>query len=213
MNALSRSAAVLLAAVLVLSACTPTGQDGAPGQAGEFGDHVVTNAEVNAIYQAWLTETVGIDPATREQVMTAELLRPRALAKLEELGITMELELLGAEWMRHTRFSGQLMGSPDVASVAQEPSETLLRGMEGAAAIAVLARHPEGAPWLMELAEEVERDAIISPRFGAFSADEFIASIYRIEEAIVERSMANIFFVEYQHVNGIYPAERPWLTN
>lgn len=205
--------AALTAAVLALSACAVPGQPGNPGVAGILGDHEVTNQQLDQINQAWLDETYGEDvPTSRRHILTVELMRPQLMEAMTELGYEIDGEAAATQWLSFARSRGMQADRETAEQITPlEPSPELVHSVESYLALAVLSWTQPDQSILRAIAEDVENNAVLSPRSGEFSAEQFLAELLRAESAVLSQQLEIVFYTEFQHVTGFSEAERDWL--
>jgi hypothetical protein len=161
----------------------------------------VTNVEIDTIYQAWVEETAGQDAANRRQIITIELLRPQLLAATDELGYTLtrqEATSTATQWLRFAGATG-------------EPSEVLIDNVEAIFALALLAFIDPEYRILGEIAQDVEANAVLSPRAGVFHAATFLDQVESAKQAALGQELGAFSYIEFQHVVGVVDADTPWL--
>src|SRR5690606_17111354 len=78
MTSMKRALAVALLALATVGCSVPS-SDLDPGAAFTYDGRTVTNAEIDAIYTAWVYDTRGKDTPNRRQVLTIEAVREEAM--------------------------------------------------------------------------------------------------------------------------------------
>lgn len=197
-----RLLAVATLSVLALTACAVPGQEGAPGVAAIYHGATITNEQVESVYQAWVVDTEARDTANRRQVLTIELLRPQLLEAAAELGYEVkreDAEEYARQWLRFHGLGG-------------EPSEEMIDATHGIFALALIAFSQPDYSVLTEIAEDVEANAVLSPRSGVFSAQTFLASVEGARRAALGQELGAFSYIEFQHVIGLVETDRPWIV-
>ena len=197
----SRAAVLGAAAVmLTLTACAPPGQDGAPGVAATYGDATITNADVDATYQAWLHDTQGQDTANRRQVLTIELLRDDLLVAAKEQGYPVTRATAKSFADQWITFKGQ----------QGKASEEMVLATQGIIALMVVAYNDPSLGALREVSDKVAADATISPRSGEYSTDALLASVQAAMKSAEDQQLGQFAYTAFQNVSAFVDAERPW---
>lgn len=196
-------AAVLAATViaLVLTACAPPGQPGDPGVAATYDGYTITNARIDAVYQAWLDDTQGKDVANRRQVLTIELLRPALLKASTALGTTVhraQAEAFAKAWIRFKGLKG-------------DPSPAMVDAVQGIIALTVVAYQDPDHAILRKLSDDAAKSAIISPREGVYSTDAFLTTVDAALASAQNQSLGQFSFTELQNVSAFTDGSPSWL--
>ncbi len=205
--------AALAATVLALSACAVPGQPANPGTAAILGNHEVTNQQLDRISQAWVEDTHGLQvPPSRRHILTVELMRPHLEQALVELGFEVDGEAAASQWLAYVQARGQQAGAPQAELIVPEqPSPELVNSVMAYAALAIIAWTEPDHERLRAIAEDVEANAVLSPRSGQFSAELFVEELRRAEASVLAQQLQVVFYTEYQNVNGFVDTERDWL--
>ena len=192
---MKRLAAVALLA-LATAGCAVPGQELDPGVAFSYDHNVVTQSQVDTIYQAWVNDTEGKDAANRRQVMTLEAIHDSVVATatpiLKENGLDLNPETLlslSEQWLRLKGLSG-------------EPSAEVQRQMESAYALFVIAATSTDGSEVEKIADAAEAGVIGSPRAGTFDAETFIASVFAAFTSAQNQDLQQFAYTEFQSVNG-----------
>mgnify|MGYP000973059903 CR=1 FL=1 len=197
----SRAAVLGAAAVmLTLTACAPPGQDGAPGVAANYGKTVITNADVDATYQAWLNDTMGQDTANRRQVLTIELLRDDLLAAAKDQGYPV------------TRATAKQFADQWIIFKGQQgkASEETILATQGIIALMVVAYNDPTLNAVREISDKVAAEANISPRSGEYSTDALLTSIQAAMKSAEDQQLGQFSYTAFQNVSAFVDADRPW---
>lgn len=197
----SRAAVLGAAAVmLTLTACAPPGQDGAPGVAANYGNTVITNADVDATYQAWLNDTMGQDTANRRQVLTIELLRDDLLAAAKDQGYPV------------TRATAKQFADQWIIFKGQQgkASEETILATQGIIALMVVAYNDPTLNAVREISDKVAAEANISPRSGEYSTDALLTSIQAAMKSAEDQQLGQFSYTAFQNVSAFVDADRPW---
>ena len=201
----TRSRAALLSAALLtvtLTACAPPGQEGDPGVAVDYAGSAITNSQVDAVYQAWLDDTLGQDVANRRQVLTIELLRPDLLAKCAELGypVTRQVaEDYAEQWLQ--QFKG----------LDTEPSDEVIEATQGILALYIVASIDPSLESLRAISDVVAEQSVSSPRSGAYSTDALLASVQAAAQTADQQQLGTQFSATaYQNVSAFIDEDRSW---
>jgi hypothetical protein len=203
MNPVSRriSGAVAALATLALSACAVPGQ-GDPGVAATYGDRVITNQQVLNYGQAFVD--LGT-PATSPGVpLTLLLLGPEVIAAAEEEGFTVtdvEAKIAARAWMHYADRDG--VPTPDALEVVRAEL-----------ALIELLTTEEGFAALEEITRGVENEAVVSPRNGAFTKQQFEATIIdALNQAVSEKlGTDRVIFVAFYQVDGTTGGVPSWIS-
>lgn len=192
----------LAGAALLLAGCAVPGQAGAPGTAAAFHGEALTNDRVTQLQEAWQDEAAA--PASRRNVITLELMREPLAAATDQIGY----EYHRSQAEQQAELVLQTQGIED------EPSEALVDAMEASFLIAAFTLLPEDTSVLQSVAEEVEADAATSQRSGQFSAEAFMTTAAQAVQVATQEANAGspTWVVNFNTVNGLVPADAPWLA-
>lgn len=196
-------AAVLGAAIVALAvtACAPPGQPANPGVAANYEGSDVTNVHIDNVSQAWLDDTKGQDVANRRQILTIELLRDDLLAKCEELGYPVTLgtaEQYANNWIMFTGQQG-------------EASDEVIAATQGIVALWIVVYTDPTFGNLREISDHVAKSAVVSPRSGAYSTDDLIASVQAAMQTAEDKQLGSQFgYIEFQNVSAFGDEDRAW---
>jgi hypothetical protein len=191
---------VAAAGVIALAGCAVPGQGAPAGTAAEYGDTVVTNAQVDETFSAWVKDTNGALVANRDEVLTLELLHDDLLAACDERGTpirTSDAERLAKSW-----FEG--------LGVTAEPSEEFVHSLEAQFALTVLALDG-GDDAINDIIESVKDGAIVSPRAGEVDVEAFLASVDNARATAEQEQLGAQSYIPFQHVNAFSDANASWL--
>jgi hypothetical protein len=197
-----RSVAVAaIVGTLALSACAVPGQ-GSPGVAATYGDRVVTNQEVLDYDQAFID--LGT-PATGLGVsLTLRLLGPEVVSAAQEQGFTVtddEAMTAAKAWMDYADLDGT--PTPDALDVARTEL-ALIELLTTEASFATLE----------EITQGIEDDAVISPRHGTFTNEQFVATIIDALNQAVDEQLGTDgrVFVAFYQVDGLTAEVPSWIS-
>lgn len=197
----SRAAVLGAAAVmLTLTACAPPGQDGDPGVAATYDGTVITNAQLDATYQAWVEETKNQDTANRRQVLTIELLREPLLEAAKDQGYPITkatAKTFADQWLT---MKGQ----------TAQASEELVLATQGVIALMVVAYNDPTFGELRAISDKVAAEASVSPRSGEYSTDALIASVQAAMKSAEDQQLGQFSYTAFQNVSAFVDADRPW---
>ncbi|MEX0913844.1 MAG: hypothetical protein WDZ57_02715 [Demequina sp.] len=197
-------AATVSALALTLVGCAVPGQEAAPGVAAQYDGRTVTNAHVDEVYEAWVTDSQGIVvPIQRRSIITIELLGPTLIAESEAQGFLISDSAatdLAREWI-------SLMGGQG------EPSPQTVESVRAIFALGVLSvlGTEDGNATLTQIAEDVEANAVFSPRSGEFSVDLFLQSVTDATDWAISQQLGSYFYTAYLDVNGLVEPASPWI--
>lgn len=204
MRLMHRRALVAVAvAALAVTGCTVPGQDGPAGVAASFPDgrDPITTARVAELSTAW--EDTGL-PVGRQSVVTLEILREPLLEAAPEIGLDYSRDVAEqqAELLLERR------------GIESEASEALLDNLEAAFLLAGFTFLPEDATALMAIADQIEQDAVTSPRTGDFTTEALIASITEVAPLAVEAANQGepVWFAVMSGVNAFEFESAPWTS-
>lgn len=195
------SGAVAAFATLALAACAVPGQ-GSPGVAATYGDRVVTNQDVLDYDQAFLD--LGT-PATGPGVsLTLLLLGPEVILAAEEQGFTVtdvEAKIAARVWMHYADRDGT-------------PTSDALDVVRAELALIQLLTTDAGFAALEEITYGIEADAVISPRHGTFTTQQFEATIIdALNQAVSEKlGTDRMVFVAFYQVDGLAGELPAWIS-
>lgn len=201
---LHRPRAAALAAIviaLVLTACAPPGQPGDPGVSATYDGYTITNARVDAVYQAWLDDTQGKDVANRRQVLTIEMLRPALLKAAAGLGTTVhrsDAVTYARAWIQFKGLKG-------------EPTAPMVDAVQGILALTIVAYQDPNLTILRKLSDDAAKKAIVSPRVGVYSTDAFLKTVEGAISSAQNQSLGQFSFTEMQNVSAFTDESRNWL--
>ncbi|WP_430867598.1 hypothetical protein [Demequina aurantiaca] len=193
--------AVAAVAAIALAGCAVPGQGASPGTASEFQGVTVTNEQVDATFAAWAVDTDGALVASRDEIMTMELLHDDLLAACAERGTpihTADAKRLAESWF-------MAMG------IAAEPSDAFVHSFESQFAIAVLAIDG-GDETLLAIIEDAAANANVSPRSGEIDVDTFLASIEEAKATATQQQLGANSYIPFQHVNAFSDADSSWIA-
>lgn len=196
MTGMKRAAAVALLA-LALAGCAVPSQDIPPGAAFTYDGKTVTNAEIDAIYQAWVYDTQGKDAPNRRQVLTIEAVREEALAAAQPFIEDGTISLNDAEAVRVAEAWLGFLGLNDA-----EPSPEMAHAAQGIFALALVAYTDPDGSVIRGIGERVEARVQGSPRSGTFDADVFAQSVLDAMTAAQSQDLQAFSFTALQNVNG-----------
>lgn len=193
---------VLAGAAVLLAGCAVPGQPAGPGAAAVYEGETLSNERIVALQEAW--EDEAAEPAGRRNVITLELMREPLLAATDQIGYEYHRTMAVQQAQMVLRVQG----------IQGEPSEELVDAIEGAFLLAAFTLVPEDTSVLQSVAEQVEAEAVVSPRSGEFSAEQFMATAYQaVEIATQEANQGSpVWFVNFNDVNGLVTPESPWLA-
>lgn len=193
---------ILAGAAVLLAGCAVPGQSAAPGTAAAYDGTTLTNERIAALETAWDEEAA--EPAGRRNVITLELMREPLLAATDQIDYEYHRTMAVQQAQLALRMQG----------VDAEPSEDFVDAIESAFLLAAFTLIPEDTSVLQSVAEQVEAEAVLSPRSGEFNADQFMATTAAaVEVATQEANQGSpIWFVNFNNVNGLVPPESPWLA-
>lgn len=194
---------LLAGAAVLLAGCAVPGQPAGPGAAAAYEGETLTNARVTSLQEAW-DEEAG-ESAGRRNVITLELMREPLLAATDEIGYDYHRTLAVQQAKLLLRMQG----------INAEPSEELVDGVEAAFLLAAFMLIPEDTSVLQSIAEQVEADAVTSPRSGDFSAERFMETAQQTLQVATDQANQGspTWFVTMTNVNGLSAADSPWLAN
>lgn len=196
--------AVVALLVLAMTGCAVPGQSLSPGTAYAYDGAEVSNAAIDATYNAWLQETQGAVLPNRLQIMTLDAVREPAIALAiesvdgaEELFTDERAEQVATQWYSFKQ-------------IATPPSPEVVRSAQGAYAVFVLAYNDADGSLMRELADEVEAAVEGSPRAGTFDADTFLNSVYAAMEAAQGEGIdPAVSFIAFHNLNGFITPPNP----
>lgn len=196
-------AGALAGSALLLAGCAVPGQPAAPGAAAELAGTTLTNERVSTLYDVWL-EDIGA-PANRRQVITVELMRQ---ALLEE---TDQIDFAYARSVSRQQAEALL----EINGVTDEPSEDLIDAVEGSLLIAAFSVLTEDMSVIQSVAEQVEAEAVTSPRTGTFSAAAFMQSLTVTAEKATAAAQQGqpSWYLEFNDVTGLVEPDSPWIVS
>ncbi|WP_084079012.1 hypothetical protein [Demequina sp. NBRC 110057] len=195
--------AAVLGSALLLAGCAVPGQEGSPGVAAASEQTTLTSARVTELYDAWAEE--AHKPIPRDQVVTLELLREPMLEHIDELQL------------QYSRYSmeQEAISVKEYESIAGEPSEAMIDGLEATYLLAAYTMIPEDDSLLRSIAEEVAETTTVSPREGEFNVDQLLSSISEASETAV--SLANAgqpgWFMEFNVADFFTASDSEWLAS
>jgi hypothetical protein len=188
--------AVVALLVLALAGCAVPGQTLSPGTAYAHDGAEVSNAYIDAIYQAWSIETQGAILPNRRNVMTLDAAREPAVALAIEAvpdsapTFTQEnAESIAKQWYA-------------VKGVTEDPSPAVVESAQGAYAVFVLAYADPTMALVRQLGEELEASIDGSPRAGTFDADAFVASVELAMKNADDEGLQQFGFAAFYRING-----------
>jgi hypothetical protein len=196
MTGMKRVVAVALLA-LATAGCSVPGQQIAPGVAFTYDGQAVTNAEIDAIYQAWVYDTQGKDAPNRRQVLTIEAVREEAIAAAQPLIEDGTITLNDAEAVRVAEAWLGFLGINDT-----EPSPEMAHAAQGVFALALVAYTDPDGSVIQGIGDRVEAKLQGSPRAGTFDADVFVQSVIDAMTAAQNQDLQQFAFTALQNVNG-----------
>lgn len=194
------AAVVSVGLSVALAACAPPGQDGDPGVAVAYGDASVTNVQLGDIVGAWAEDTEGGDIANRRQALTIALLTPDLLAAADEMGYPIH-RTVAEEYAQQWIFLKGATG---------KPSEEVIQATQGVLALTVVVGADPTLQALTEISDNVEANAIPSPRSGVYSTAALIESVNTAITAAQQQDLGPFSFTEFQNVNAFVDEARDW---
>lgn len=196
-------AGAVAGSALLLAGCAVPGQPVAPGAAAELDGTTLTNERVSTLYDVWL-EDIGA-PANRRQVITVELMRQ---ALLEE---TDQIDFAYARSVSRQQAEALL----EINGVTGDPSEDLVDAVEGSLLIAAFSVLTEDMSVIQSVAEQVEAEAVTSPRTGTFSAAAFMQSLTVTAEKATAAAQQGqpSWYLEFNDVTGLVEPDSPWIVS
>jgi len=196
-------AATVTAAALTVSGCAVPGQEADPGVAAQYDARTLTNAQVNDVYQAWVVDTEGAEvPTQRRSIITIELMAPQLVVAAEEAGYPISDDQALTYAIQWIRFAGIEEG---------EPSQQLVETVRAIFALAVLAVVEPELETLRQIAQDVEDNAVFSPRSGEFSTETFLTSVTSALDYAASQNLGPFFFTAFVNVNGLVEPASPWI--
>lgn len=187
--------AALLTAALLLTGCAVTGQEANPDVAATYNGNVITNTEADAAAQALVGMSAAPHPG---EEITLLLLAPTALEYAAEAGRTQDPAAGPSEvqlWMAANK--GEILeATPDQVEVVAIVQ-----------AIAFMLSEEEGVLALTELAVDIEAHAVVSPEYGDFSAETFLASAKSAIDTAQKRgeTLGPVAYMVFKDINGFSP--------
>lgn len=198
---MKRVAVVALLAV-ALAGCAVPGQSLSPGTAYAYNGVDVSNAQVDAIYNAWLHDSQGKLTPNRLQVMVLDAAHDPAVAMAKEIAPEVG-ELFAPE---NSEFLAKQMLA--VKQVDAEPSAEFVRSVQSAVAVWFIAYTDTDGTQVQRLADELEKNIEGSPRAGDFNGDVFISSIARaLQSADSQGIPPQLAYTEFFQLNGFVASD------
>lgn len=193
---MKRALAVALLALATVGCSVPS-SDLDPGAAFTYDGRTVTNAEIDAIYTAWVYDTQGKDTPNRRQVLTIEAVREEAMKAAQPFIDDGSIKLNDAEAVRVAEAWLGFVGIHD-----EEPSPEMAHAAQAIFALALVAfTDPDGSK-IRAIADAVDAKVQGSPRAGEFDADVFVKSVQDAVLAAQQQDLQAFSFTAFQNVNG-----------
>lgn len=193
---MKRAAAAALVA-LALAGCSVPSSDLDPGAAFTYDGETVTNAEIDAIYQAWVYDTQGKDAPNRRQVLTIEAVREEAIAAAQPFIEDGSIKLNDAEAKRVAEAWLGFLGLNEA-----EPSPEMAHAAQAIFALALVAYTDADGTAIRGIGDRVEAKVQGSPRSGTFDSDVFVQSVLDAMTAAQSQDLQAFSFTALQNVNG-----------
>ncbi len=199
--------AVAALSLLILGGCAVPGK-GEPGVLAEYHDYVITDDDITAIQDAM--DELFSGPNAGED-LTLLLIGPAVVGFAEQIGYKDDLsdEAIAERARQWVAYASQgQVGETTVTSAG-------LRVVRYVYALNLVMHDANGTLALINLVEDIEENAVFSPRYGDFTMEYFSASIQAISDYIAAHSTELSFaqFVMWKDINGFNLNERPeWIS-
>lgn len=194
--------AVVLVAVLALSACAVTGQPARPGTAATYDGATITTDQVAAWGTAQTDMGYPYDPGA---VLTLLMLRPALEEAAAAEGIALGDDQVRTEVKNWMKASGHEV---------TDPTKDMIDVVRTVRLLDQLLLTQDGVAALRTAAESIEAKATVSPLYGRFTFAQFASSFDTAGQAQQAQSsqLGDVSYLVFRDVSGFdVNAKRDWM--
>ena len=196
-----RTTVLAVSSLVLLAGCAVPGQEGAPGVAVQAAGETLTSSELDAIVEAWETDSEGAIVPDRQAIATSTVLGPELMRVAADQGIAIT-DGIGESWATvWLQYAG--VENP-------EPSETMIESVKNVLAMYVTTATDPNGSLIEEAFTALPEDAAFSPRLGELSLDATVASAQAAFGDAQATGLGDYSFTAYLSVNGFVEPDHSW---